>query len=166
MLTPEQALEIAKKAHEGQTEVYQADDGQMQVRDYIHHVLRVYESVKNNYPDMSEEDTACAILHDVFEDSDFNQCYLENEGATPRQIEIVLYLTRFNDETYTEYINSIFDANPYILRSIVNIKVEDLLDNIKRCEHFRPSLKKRYKKALEIIAEGIQKNHDRFFQNI
>ena len=112
---------------------------------------------------MSEEDSAVAIIHDTWEDSDITVQELMDAGISERQLDILIYLTRGDDETYFDYIRSIFDAKPDILRSIVNIKVEDLLDNIKRCEQFRPSLKKRYKKALEIIAEGIQKNHDKFF---
>ena len=163
MLTTDQALEIAKKAHEGQTEVYLDENGKPQVRDYINHVIRVHEAVMNNYPYMSEEDSAVAIIHDTWEDSDITVQELMDAGISERQLDILIYLTRGDDETYFDYIRSIFDAKPDILRSIVNIKVEDLLDNIKRCEQFRPSLKKRYKKALEIIAEGIQKNHDKFF---
>lgn len=85
MATLERAIEIAAKAHAGQT-----DKGG---EPYILHPLRVMLSVSNNLERMA------AVLHDVVEDSDITLKNLVQEGFPVEVIEAIAALTKLPGET-------------------------------------------------------------------
>lgn len=85
MATLEKAIEIAAKAHAGQT-----DKGG---EPYILHPLRVMLRVNNNLERMA------AVLHDVVEDSDITFENLVQEGFPTEVIEAVAALTKLPGET-------------------------------------------------------------------
>lgn len=85
MATLERAIEIAAKAHAGQT-----DKGG---EPYILHPLRVMLRVNNNLERMA------AVLHDVVEDSDITFENLVQEGFPTEVIEAVAALTKLPGET-------------------------------------------------------------------
>jgi (p)ppGpp synthase/HD superfamily hydrolase len=90
MATIEKALQIAAKAHEGQTE----KDGQP----YILHPLRVMNSVEG------EEAKIAAVLHDVIEDTAVTEGDLRREGFGEAVIATVLCLTHRTGEPYADYV--------------------------------------------------------------
>ena len=82
MATLERAIEIAKKAHEGQIDKAGAD--------YIGHPLRVMEMGR------TEDEKIVGVLHDVIEDSDWTFEMLEEEGFAPEIIEALRCLTKLS----------------------------------------------------------------------
>ncbi len=90
MATIEKALQIAAKAHEGQTE----KDGQP----YILHPLRVMNSVEG------EEAKIAAVLHDVIEDTEITEEDLRREGFSETVLAAVLCLTHRKSEPYADYV--------------------------------------------------------------
>lgn len=85
MATLEKAIEIAARAHAGQT-----DKGG---EPYILHPLRVMLRMNNNLERMA------AVLHDVVEDSDITLEKLSEEGFSPEVTEAVAALTKLPGET-------------------------------------------------------------------
>ncbi len=152
----ELALDIAKRAHKGQTDKLGAD--------YINHPLRVHRNLTQNpkfkkLDALTREDCeVAALLHDVIEDSGkngserFTAQDLLTKNFSPRSIELVQLLTRdksIPDDAYYELI----EANP--LAKLV--KFADIADNrnIKRVSGLDPikaiELRAKYDHALEII---------------
>ena len=82
----EKALQIAIKAHKGQTDV----GG----KPYILHVLRVMNSVDK------DEEKITAILHDVVEDTDWTFNKLKKEGFSNEIIEAIDSVTKRKGEDY------------------------------------------------------------------
>ncbi len=85
MTTLERAIEIAAKAHSGQT-----DKGG---EPYILHPLRVMLRMNNNLERMA------AVLHDVVEDSDITLEELTKEGFPAQVLEAVAALTKLPGES-------------------------------------------------------------------
>jgi hypothetical protein len=65
-------------------------------------------------------------------------------------IKTIDVLTRRDKETYNEYINRIILSKD---KEIVRIKICDIMDHLVNFETLKPSLKKRYMKALETLLE-------------
>ena len=119
-----------------------------QYYDDISHPL----AVANQFPEMSDE-WIVGLFHDVLEDTEL------------RDIELFLFLTKYNmykvyleisritrkeDEAYFEYIKRLKEYNDVCTR----VKIADLKHNLSRTETLKPSLKKRYEKALRILLDG------------
>lgn len=156
------AIEIATRAHKGQTDQLGAN--------YINHPLRVHRNLLTHptfksLDEASREDCeVAAIMHDVIEDSGdgdeserFENQDLLELGFTPRSIELVELLTRKPEDieskdVYYEKIN----ANP--LAKLV--KWADIADNLNvfRTAGLEPEKKARlaarYEHALKIIELG------------
>ena len=130
----EDAIEIAVRAHRGQTD--------KAGRPYILHPLRVMLAQSNDSARIA------AVLHDVVEDSDIELADLKREGFSPVVVEAVDCLTRREDETYAEYIGRVRRSGTHA----VLIKIADLRDNLGRPGG--DSLKPRYTKALAALAKG------------
>ncbi len=137
MSTLERAIEIARKAHEGQFDKGGAP--------YIGHPLRVMERVG------PEEAKMAAALHDVVEDSSVTLGDLRAEGFPESVVEAVEALTKRPGESYEDFI----------LRAAANktartVKLADLLDNCdlsripdpgpEDCERLR-----KYQEAIDLI---------------
>ena len=112
MATLERAIEIARKAHDGQF-----DKAGM---DYINHPLRVMEK------GLTENEKIVGVLHDVVEDSDWTFEMLMAEGFSDDVIDALKCVTKLSkDEAYDEFIKRVM-RNELAMR----VKVKDLEDNL------------------------------------
>ena len=111
MSTLERAIAIAVEAHQGQKD--KAGEP------YILHPLRLMLQMQ------SETDKIVAVLHDVVEDSGRSLDDLRTEGFSAEVLEAVSTLTKKNDVSYEEYIDSI-KTHPVARR----VKLADLRDNM------------------------------------
>ncbi|WP_298546650.1 GTP pyrophosphokinase [uncultured Parabacteroides sp.] len=105
------ALQIATKAHEGQTDKAGAP--------YIFHPIRVSNRCFTN------DERIVALLHDTIEDTYVTSDYLLSEGFPRNIVDAILSVTRNEDESYEDFIK----------RSRLNpigrqVKLHDLEDNI------------------------------------
>ena len=135
----EKALEIAKRAHEGQTDKSGVP--------YIEHPIRVAESVHGDI------DKATAYLHDVIEDTDVTAEDLRKEGIPECVVEAVEVLTHGEKENYYDYIRRVRE-NP-IAKRVKNADIEHNSDR-SRISRLTPGDVVRlakYKKALRILNE-------------
>ena len=150
------AIEVATRAHKGQTDKLGAD--------YITHPKRVHRNLlempkykKLDLPEREDCEVA-ALLHDVIEDSGKNGSErftvqdLLSQNFTPRSIELVQLLTRSKSVPDDDYYAAI-QANP--LARLV--KLADIADNLnkRRVKHLdietANRLRAKYEHALEII---------------
>lgn len=127
------AKTIAEKAHKDQTDKNN--------KPYIEHIYRVADRLEYL------EDKIVALLHDTIEDTAITEEDLRKEFPE-FIVEAVKALSRNkSQETYREYIRRV------ILNDIASkVKTADLRDNYER-ELTEPNsgLKKRYKKALDVL---------------
>lgn len=110
---------------------------------YILHPLAVADQFED------ERLAAAALLHDVLEDSlDWTAARLLGHGIPPDIVRLVQTLTRREDETYFDYIRRV-KSDP----DATAIKLADLRHNLRRSDVYGlDSLRKRYEKAIEILA--------------
>ena len=139
MSTLERAIEIARKAHEGQSDKGGAP--------YITHPLRVMERVG------PEEAKMAAVLHDVVEDTTVTLDDLRAEGFPEKVVEAVDALTRRPEEPYELFIFRA--ASNDIARTV---KMADLLENCDLSRIQNPGPKdferlKKYRQAIEKIRQ-------------
>lgn len=107
----EKALEIAAKAHSGQTD--KAGTA------YILHPIRV--SCKC----FTDEEKIVALLHDTVEDTYVTADYLLSEGFPRGIVDAVISVTRRKDESYEDFIRRC-RSNPVGRQ----VKLHDLEDNM------------------------------------
>lgn len=154
MVTHQQALELATKAHTGQFR----KDG---ITPYIKHPIAVADMMS------TDEEKIVAILHDVVEDTDFTiyevggeaikEYWLDNSMVLPNKVQLtdiiknaLVLLTHGLDESYEEYIQKIADSGNLLA---FKVKIADmtcnLLDN--------PSEKqaKKYRAAIKQLLEAL-----------
>ncbi len=107
------AIKIAKKAHRGQTDKYDAP--------YIAHVLRVMEYGK------TYDEKIVGVLHDVVEDNpEYNLDFLRENGFPEYILFAIDCLTKDNPELdYDTFIEKI-EKSPLA----VAVKINDLRDNM------------------------------------
>ena len=111
MATLEKAIEIAVKAHAGQTD--------KAGRPYILHPLWLMHQ-------FDDPDTMMvAVLHDSVEDSNLTLADLSGEGFPPRIVDAVDAITNRKGESYEAYIHRV-QAHPIALR----VKLADLEHNM------------------------------------
>ena len=139
MSTLERAIEIAKKAHEGQVD--KAGEP------YIDHPLRVMARVA------TQEEKIVAVLHDVVEDSDASLSDLRDEGFSEEIIAAVDAVTKRPGETYEAFV--LRAASNEIGRSV---KLADLFDNSDLSRISGPTEAdferlRRYQRAIRTIRE-------------
>ena len=106
----EKAIRIAVNAHFGQT-----DKGG---KPYILHPLRLMEQA------CTTTEKICAILHKVLEDTSVKVSDLSEQGFTHAIIDVVVSLTKHDNEAYPQFIERIVQ-NPIS----VKVKLIDLYDN-------------------------------------
>lgn len=129
---------IAKQAHKGQK-----DKGG---HPYLEHCIAVAEM--QTEPEL----VAAALIHDIFEDTDFTQIDLVKYGIDPGIIGIADILTRREDETYKEYIKRVGVSS-----KARKIKIADLIHNmrldrlIQITDKDMQRVEKRYKPAYEYL---------------
>jgi len=134
------AIEIAAKAHAGQT-----DKGG---NAYILHPLRV---MMNFCDDKDEAAQICAVLHDVVEDTTITLDDLRAEGFSDEIIAALDCLTKRDGESYDDFIGRIL-ANPLACK----VKNGDLTDNMDLTRIPNPTAKdeeriRKYRAASERI---------------
>ncbi len=122
----EKAIALALDAHEGQVDKGGAP--------YILHPLRVMATVEQMCPGCPEEVLLAAVMHDVIEDSSYNQFDIEKAmtgeaGCLPwtayQAAMLVIYLTKQHGQSEDEYYEQI-KSNEYACY----IKLADLRDNM------------------------------------
>ena len=113
-MTYDDAVRIATAAHAGQRR-------QISGEPYIYHPLRVAEGFSGR-----ELLRACAVLHDVLEDTDVTATHLAYQGLRDEGLQILDLLTHNPKMTYLDYILRI-KLNPFA----VEIKLADLRDNFR-----------------------------------
>lgn len=107
----EKALNLATRAHKGQTDKSGAP--------YIFHSIRVANRCS------TDEERIVALLHDTIEDTDITPEYLLSEGFPQSIVDAVLSVTRNEEENYEDFVKR-SHLNP-IGRQV---KLHDLEDNM------------------------------------
>jgi (p)ppGpp synthase/HD superfamily hydrolase len=110
MFTVEDAIRIARQAHQGQVD--------KAGKPYIGHPMRVMRSVTGTHEKMT------AVLHDVVEDTDVTAADLVAAGCPPEVIEAVVAITKVPGEPQEKYLARVA-ANPIALA----VKLADIADN-------------------------------------
>ena len=112
MMTLEEAIELARRFHEGAVD--------KSGRPYIEHPLRVMNRVS------SEEAKLAAVLHDLVEDTSLSLEDLAAAGCPARVLQAVDALTRRSDESYEEFVARA--AGDPLARVVKLADIEDNLD--------------------------------------
>lgn len=105
------ALEIARKAHAGQTD--KGGDT------YVFHPVRVALHCH------TEEEKIVALLHDVVEDTDITLDDLRNEGFSAEVLDALRCLTKIEGEDYMDFVRRV--ATNLLA---TQVKIHDLRDNM------------------------------------
>ena len=139
MITVEDALRIALKAHEGQKDL----DG----NPVILHPMAVAVAGRNR------EEQVAGLLHDVVEDTGMTFDDLLRLGVDETIVDALRLLTHTDDMTYEEYVNRIATSGNDIA---LHVKYNDLQHNLKRGRaggHSKQVTK--HEKALAVIGPLI-----------
>jgi (p)ppGpp synthase/HD superfamily hydrolase len=128
------ASSIAKKAHDGQFR----RDG---ITPYITHPEAVAKSLEGEHPDV----IAAAWLHDVLEDTEVTISELKNVGIPAHVIDAVGLLTRWDGQSYEDYLHWI--TQDEIARKV---KIADIRHNLSDAPTEKQIAK--YGKALQYLA--------------
>ena len=141
MITVEDALRIALKAHEGQKDL----DG----NPVILHPMAVAVAGRNR------EEQVAGLLHDVVEDTGTTFDELLRLGVDETIVDALRLLTHTDDMTYEEYVNRIATSGNDIA---LHVKYNDLQHNLKRGRaggHYKQVAK--HEKGLSIIEPHIKR---------
>lgn len=141
MITVEDALRIALKAHEGQKDL----DG----NPVILHPMAVAVAGRNR------EEQVAGLLHDVVEDTGTTFDDLLRLGVDETIVDALRLLTHTDDMTYEEYVNRIATSGNNIA---MHVKYNDLQHNLKRGRaggHYKQVAK--HEKGLSIIEPYIKR---------
>ena len=141
MITVEDALRIALKAHEGQKDL----DG----NPVILHPMAVAVAGRNH------EEQVAGLLHDVVEDTGTTFDDLLRLGVDETIVDALRLLTHTDDMTYEEYVNRIATSGNDIA---MHVKYNDLQHNLKRGRaggHYKQVAK--HEKGLSIIEPHIKR---------
>lgn len=134
------AIEIALKAHDGQT-----DKAGMP---YIGHVMRVMQAGR------TIDEKIVGVLHDIVEDTHWTFDMLLAEGFPPHIVDALRCVTKISDdEPYEQFIERV-KTNPLA----VAVKINDLTDNmdIRRLSDLTDKDVQRLRKYLQAYRELIQ----------
>ncbi|SDH90456.1 HD domain-containing protein [Actinokineospora alba] len=138
MFTVDDAIRIARDAHEGQVD--------KSGRPYIGHPLRVMQNVDGEYERMT------AVLHDVIEDTEVTAADLVAQGCPPEVVAAVVAISKVAGEDQETYLGRVA-ANPIALA----VKFADIADNTspdrlaKLDEHTQRRLRAKYTAALAFL---------------
>ncbi|MES2995867.1 MAG: HD domain-containing protein [Verrucomicrobiota bacterium] len=130
------ASSIANKAHNGQFR----RDG---ITPYITHAAAVAKSLEREPSDV----IATAWLHDVLEDTEVTISELKNAGIPVRVIEAVALLTRWDGQSYEDYLFRV--TQDEIARKV---KIADIRHNLSDAPTENQVAK--YERALLILANA------------
>ena len=115
--------------------------------DVLEHAERVMDLVRP----FGKEYMMVALLHDIIEDTDTTieeLALVESSNVDFTIINDIFTLTRKPNQTYFEYIDYIITRGS---KRAKIIKYYDILDHLNNKETLKPSLKKRYLKAKELL---------------
>ena len=112
---------------------------------YVFHPFHLAEQMND------EITTACALLHDVVEDTDYTFSDLENMGFPSEVIEALNLLTHEDDVPYMDYVKSL-SKNP----NAKAVKIADLMHNsdtsrLDFVDEYAKKREEKYKIALEYL---------------
>jgi (p)ppGpp synthase/HD superfamily hydrolase len=144
--TVEHAVELARRAHEGQID----KSGQP----YIGHPMRVMSQVAGPHAQMA------AVLHDVIEDTPVTARDLLAAGCPPPVVATVVALSKERGESQPEYLARVA-ADPVALV----VKRADIADNSgpERFDQLDPATQRRlrtkYRESLRLLDEYEQHVH-------
>lgn len=130
------ALKIAIRAH--------ADQKRADGKPFIDHPVAVAAAVDKFFA--RDDLLAAAFLHDVLEDTIWTANDLRESGISAETVRLVQYLTRVDGESYEDYIRRVASS-----RDASIIKRCDLHHNLVTVDDYRPTLRKRYEAALEVL---------------
>lgn len=165
-VTDDQWSEWAKERRLEKTSswVCKLHDGQVDKagRAYVEHVLRVYQRVRETFPEASEDTLHAALLHDVIEDCDITADDLRKSHYSEGTIKIIEAVTKNPDDglTYAERIEHLAERGPV---GAIQVKFCDLMDNndperMKALpEEKAASLFKRYSRAIEGLKTSLER---------
>jgi (p)ppGpp synthase/HD superfamily hydrolase len=132
-----QAIVFAANYHAGQE-----DKGG---EPYILHPLRVMMKME------TEDEKIVAVLHDVLEDTEATEEEILEHFGYP-VVNAVIALTRREEETYADYIDSL-GAN-LLARKVKLVDIQDNLDPNRKLPEAYASLRSRYRKALLTLSQA------------
>ena len=137
----EKAIEIALKAHKGQTDKAGVA--------YILHPLRLMTMASTT------EQKIVAVLHDVVEDSDYKLQDLEKSGFPTPIIEAIECLTKRKGENYNNFIRRILPNT--LAREVKKLDIKDNLNVLRLNEVKEEDCKRlnKYMKALNRLNDAI-----------
>lgn len=118
-------------------------------------VLEHAERVMNLVRPFGKDYMMVALLHDIIEDTNITieeLALVESSNIDFTIINDIFILTHKLNQTYFEYIDDIVTKGS---RRAKTIKYYDILDHLHNKETLKPSLKKRYLKAKEILEKYI-----------
>lgn len=155
----------AAAAHLGQ---YDRDS-----RPHMDHVERVVSGVRRwlTEPEMSHgsgyyvmpgklrtaETIAAAWLHDVVEDTPTTCEYLAHVGFSPDVVAMVAGLTRPEEPSYMEYVQSIAELPGALGDGCLVVKLADLEHNLERSLAEGSTVVRRYERALLIVRPELER---------
>lgn len=117
---------------------------------YIKHLLAVAEQME------TEDACAVALLHDIFEDTEATEPYLESCGIPKRLIMSLRKLTRQDDVSYMVYIENLRDDPIAAAVKRADLKHNMTLSRLKRPPEPKDiSLLTRYEAALDLLGERV-----------
>ncbi len=120
------------------------------VEKYPIDVMEHAERIMNLVRPFGKDYMMVALLHDILEDTEVT--YEDLSKVLPYDIiNDIFALTRKSDETYFEYIDRITKST----KRAKIVKYYDILDHLHNKTTLKPSLKKRYLKAKELLEEVI-----------
>jgi (p)ppGpp synthase/HD superfamily hydrolase len=136
--TVEDAVRIARQAHEGQVD--------KSGRPYIGHPLRVMYRVDGEHTQMA------AVLHDVLEDTPTTAADLLAEGCPRRVVDAVVALSKVDGEPQADYLARVAADEIALL-----VKRADIADNLspqrlaRLDQPTQDRLRAKYTEALRIL---------------
>lgn len=137
-----QAIELATKAHEGQTD----KGGQP----YILHPLAVMEELREQ--GYSENVLITAVLHDVVEDTEVTLQDIQSQfGATIA--DAVQSVTRQKYETYREFIHRAKLNSIGRIVKMADLKHNSSPERVASLPEYMKSIVDRYTRAIKILGE-------------
>jgi (p)ppGpp synthase/HD superfamily hydrolase len=157
------ALEIATKAHKGQTRKFGVDKD----KPYVIHPMRVAKAVYKNYKDVYpnlQKIRAVALLHDTIEDTPLTKSALVKKGIPNDVAEAVKILSKRKNENYYKFVQRIVKGEygikfPPRYQMALIVKIEDIKDNMSDLKE--GSMKDKYRMALHILEEELDGYYER-----
>lgn len=127
---------------------------------YIGHVTRVYDLLRDKFPDASEDVQHAALLHDTVEDCGVTADDLRKKGYSDETIRIVEAVTKdpYDGLSYAERMDRLARSG---IAGALQVKICDLSDNSDPTRlsalpgQQAVSLAKRYSQALEKLNSAL-----------